>query len=816
MLPVSTPIYRFDEFRLNPARHELWRGDQELTLPLKAFSCLVYLVEHRDRAVGREELIDAVWHKENLADSVLSQAIVEARRALDDNGGEPRYIQTVRGFGYRWAAPVETVEQPVEAAETAAEVSPRRGRKVLSLRLFLATLAVGLLVAGAIYLWRRAHPTTAEGPRVQLAAGDIGLLLPVSVDAADRHPWIRLGVMDLMTARLRAAGQPMVPSDTVIALLRDHSTDPDPKAIDRLSAISGARLVLGAQAEAANEHWRVSLRTLRGPRPPLNSFGESNDVLEAARIAADRMALALGRAPAPEPNAEPGLDTLLKQSKAAMLAQQMDVARELIETADAELRQHPKVRLQLAQIDSYGHNLDAAQASCESLRQDLAAEADPELRASVLHCLGTVHLRRGDDAAAEPILEEALRLLRNSGQEEAIAVLGRIQMDLGTIAASSGDMEAARERLAWARLSLENTGDVLSLAVLIGNLGVLEALRERYGEAVHYMDRAADLHAAMHNVGNELRTRANMVEAHLGLLEPQVASALEPRLNELLAQTSNPALTIHGNSARSALLAAHGRSRAATSVLAEVLKAIEARNDLPPAAPQWALVQRAEQLAREGDLERAARVAARVVEQVPPHDNALLDDYLGRARLVLLRAHLTERDFGGASEISTAMSARAEHGQTRGPKVYAALAEAELAAAQGRGAAAETAFEHALALADSGHVPLHLLEVTESYVPWLLRAGLRGIPDPDRAVVVADRLARYAEQDYRAALLLLRVWHAVGYRAAWRTALGRARSLAGERQIPQELLTPPQTPYLYDENSIQTRRNPNAPSLKPP
>ncbi|MGH9380391.1 MAG: winged helix-turn-helix domain-containing protein [Thermoanaerobaculia bacterium] len=99
--------YRFGAFRLDLACRELWRGDDEVPLPPKAFGCLAYLVEHRDRAVARDELIDAVWGKENLADSVLGHAVLAVRRTLDDSGDEHQYVKTVQGFGYRWVAPVE-------------------------------------------------------------------------------------------------------------------------------------------------------------------------------------------------------------------------------------------------------------------------------------------------------------------------------------------------------------------------------------------------------------------------------------------------------------------------------------------------------------------------------------------------------------------------------------------------------------------------------------------------------------------------------------------------------------------------------------
>jgi hypothetical protein len=52
-------------------------------------------------------------------------------------------------------------------------------------------------------------------------------------------------------------------------------------------------------------------------------------------------------------------------------------------------------------------------------------------------------------------------------------------------------------------------------------------------------------------------------------------------------------------------------------------------------------------------------------------------------------------------------------------------------------------------------------------------------------------LAGWADRDYEAALLQLRVYHALHKPAAWSAALTQARALAGERAIPADLATLP-------------------------
>jgi len=83
---VAPAIYRFGEFELDTASRELRRSGEAIELTIKAFSCVLYLIENRNRAVDRDELMLAVWGHVHLTESVLGQAIRHARQALSDSG----------------------------------------------------------------------------------------------------------------------------------------------------------------------------------------------------------------------------------------------------------------------------------------------------------------------------------------------------------------------------------------------------------------------------------------------------------------------------------------------------------------------------------------------------------------------------------------------------------------------------------------------------------------------------------------------------------------------------------------------------------
>lgn len=106
--------YRISNVRLGPVARLLQRDGEALDVPRRVFDCLAYLIEHRTRAVGRDEPIEQVWHRSNVSDNQLAQTVLAARRLLDDDGVQQRPIRTVPGFGYHFMGPVDMTGAEVE------------------------------------------------------------------------------------------------------------------------------------------------------------------------------------------------------------------------------------------------------------------------------------------------------------------------------------------------------------------------------------------------------------------------------------------------------------------------------------------------------------------------------------------------------------------------------------------------------------------------------------------------------------------------------------------------------------------------------
>jgi DNA-binding winged helix-turn-helix (wHTH) protein/predicted ATPase len=99
-------LISFSPFTLNLSRGSLSLGAQPIPLRPKSFAVLQYLIENPDRLVSKAELIGAVWPKTRVVEGALKVSIGEIRKALGDNEGTFKFIETVGKKGYRFVAPL--------------------------------------------------------------------------------------------------------------------------------------------------------------------------------------------------------------------------------------------------------------------------------------------------------------------------------------------------------------------------------------------------------------------------------------------------------------------------------------------------------------------------------------------------------------------------------------------------------------------------------------------------------------------------------------------------------------------------------------
>ncbi len=114
-------IYSFGAFELDTNVFELRRAGVPVAMEPQVFSVLTYLVEHRDRVVTKNELLDNVWGDRFVSESALTTRIKAARRAVGDDGAQQGVIKTVHGRGYRFVAAVRDNGTPAAHGPLPAE-----------------------------------------------------------------------------------------------------------------------------------------------------------------------------------------------------------------------------------------------------------------------------------------------------------------------------------------------------------------------------------------------------------------------------------------------------------------------------------------------------------------------------------------------------------------------------------------------------------------------------------------------------------------------------------------------------------------------
>ncbi len=93
---------------LDPIARRVFKGDQELQLSAREFDLLSLLMKNAGRAMSRDDLIKQVWGEDWVGDPrTLDVHVRWLRLKIEEDPASPIYIQTVRGFGYRFAGPEE-------------------------------------------------------------------------------------------------------------------------------------------------------------------------------------------------------------------------------------------------------------------------------------------------------------------------------------------------------------------------------------------------------------------------------------------------------------------------------------------------------------------------------------------------------------------------------------------------------------------------------------------------------------------------------------------------------------------------------------
>jgi DNA-binding winged helix-turn-helix (wHTH) protein len=271
---ATTPLWWFGPFCLDPASGCLWGDETLVPLRPKPFALLAYLVAHAGQVVTEERLFEAVWPEALVSEGVLKDYIKQIRKTLGDTPHRPQYIATAHRRGYRFVAPVTTLER--SSAEAVAQKTPGAAATGVSTTGPTALCSPGLVVAREAEL-AQLHQwwTMAQRGHRQLVliAGEAGIGKTTLVDAfvaqvaADQAVWVGYGqcieyygageaYLPLLEAFERLGGA--LDTTRVVDVLQQYA----PSWLVHLPALRSASEVEGLQRHSGGSSRQHMLREL--------------------------------------------------------------------------------------------------------------------------------------------------------------------------------------------------------------------------------------------------------------------------------------------------------------------------------------------------------------------------------------------------------------------------------------------------------------------------------------------------------------------------------------------------------------------------
>lgn len=476
---MNTPVFEFSECRVLPLQREIvLRGSPQEIEP-KPFELLIYLIQHRDRVVSKDELLDVVWKHEPVTPGVIARAVMKARNAIGDDGSRPTLIKTVHRTGYRFVGRLADSTEPEATPSASAGVT--------------------------------------RGARIRLA------MLPFENDTGEPAlNWIGLGLMSMVAKNLASDDRlAITPAASLLAVL-GNLPFPDSSIERRMEDVVrllGVHHVVHAQVRAVTEPasgYRIDCTI--GP-PPLRRLWRSGPDLVplGQQIARDIEALLF-------PDCMRPLDITLQSNDPlayrALLQAFQAAGEQKWHTASGLLQlvldvEPDNVAVQLEQLAAH-----AALGSEEALSQGQqllhapAVSADPASQARVHLALGLTHHHKRDHAPAQHHLEQALdAALRTDLRDCAVTAL----LTRSSMAISRLDFDDAAHQLDRARDLCNTSGNQVHRLGWMLNSALLSAKSGELMRAVQLGREALRLCEEYKLNSYHALTSVNLAHASLGL-----------------------------------------------------------------------------------------------------------------------------------------------------------------------------------------------------------------------------------------------------------------------------------------------------------
>jgi tetratricopeptide (TPR) repeat protein/DNA-binding winged helix-turn-helix (wHTH) protein len=233
------------------------RGTPQHLRP-KTFDLLLYLIEHRDRLVRKEELLDVLWKDTAVTEKSLAQCIIELRKILGDDARNPRYIKTATRLGYQFIGPLghSTADVVASPGLELEEVTTTRVEiEHLGVRWWIAAAIGAVLAIAGLLAWRDWRSPETALPEIAGKRAVVVMLFENQSRTPDLD-WLREGLADMVITNLSRSSKLTVLSRQQLALTLERAGKAEPLRLNDALDIAGrsraGAMVLGSFARVEN------------------------------------------------------------------------------------------------------------------------------------------------------------------------------------------------------------------------------------------------------------------------------------------------------------------------------------------------------------------------------------------------------------------------------------------------------------------------------------------------------------------------------------------------------------------------------------
>jgi adenylate cyclase len=239
---TSTQRIFFDRFEILPARRQVLASGQAVTLGAKAFDLLLVLIEHRERILGKDELLALVWPGLVVEGNNLTVQISALRKLLGANA-----VATVAGRGYRFVQPGLEIQEP----RVPSDSSPA---------LLLPIPAVPNPIASAAVSQAPQHSTSSATPGGSLPLPEkpsIAILPFLNISGDAEQSYFTDGLTEDITTDLSRFR-------SLFVIARNSAFTYQGRAVDvrQVARELGVRYVLEGSARRSGERVRVNAQLI--------------------------------------------------------------------------------------------------------------------------------------------------------------------------------------------------------------------------------------------------------------------------------------------------------------------------------------------------------------------------------------------------------------------------------------------------------------------------------------------------------------------------------------------------------------------------